>query len=396
MAEGQIVSTTWDEGVDGSGSADGWRSYFRDGGNQPTAFQEIATKGRYTDETNSPLGLSASDNLLSDLTLNEANIVKMFNHLLEKHPRASETDTVADTQLTGTIGKIVKTARNFEAIASGSQVEVAVGDSIKVSVGDSYEYVDGSFDVKIGTGGYTREETRGDSTVENFVYGKKTEKTETTGDTDETTTTKGNVKSKTTTTGTTNENTTYIGRKEEFTLQVAGGAACTVGIGTATANEIQIGVFNSNTINVIGVAEIGVLVGGKLEISINLAASLKVTLGVTAEFETENFKAILKSDTVALQKFKATLKDDCADLVASKAALSDTNNKLTELNNKLTETSNKLSETKNALNTNTQALSLGMRCLAAQTQHLIKDDVVLFNSSKNAVNNMTSGITIIA
>ncbi|MCB9877490.1 MAG: type VI secretion system tip protein VgrG [Planctomycetes bacterium] len=394
--EGEIISTIWDEGVDETdGAAVGWRAYFRDGGASPTAFQQIGSNGRYTDETASPLGLSSAADitrvpLLADTTMTEANIVKMFNKLLEHHPRASESDSVDGTALSGVIGKLVKVARNFEATAAGSTVGVDVGDQIKVTVGDVFEYTDGSNEIKIGTGGYSREETRGDATKESFTWGNSTETTETSGDVTKTETTYGSE---------TSTSTNYA-NKSETSYDYSDHVKFELTIGAYSETEIQIGAFNKNSVTVsatnendvkVGVfATSEIFVGGKVELIISAAGNIKTEI-MPIDFQL-NMKYMTKlnasEDKLSLQAKKVQLDEINANLNKSDAQI---------LENKvgINETKSKLNEVKNALNQNTNALNTGVKALAQQTMVLAGDDKRVMNNVTTAMNSMTSGVTMI-
>lgn len=399
--EGEIISTVWDYG--GVGQSDGpdiaWKIYFRDGGATPTSLQQIGTNGRYSDQTGStasPLKLSLSHGLLTaDATgeaapLTEANVVKMFNKLLEKHPRAAETDTVSGTALTGTIGKLAKVARNLEALAAGSTIGVEVGDSIKVVVGDAYEYVDGSYDIKIGTGGYSREETRGDGTKDTYRWGKSTENEYNYGDKESTSETHGKETS----------TSKFFGFKHSFELEASGSSQETISLGGQSESAVKVGGFNGNDINVgifnkneidllvhnenklyVGVlGEVAIYVAGKGEIEI-APWSQKLELGDWTDIKLSWRNILISEDKAALKKLKASLKEDCASVLKDAVGIQQTNNAISDM--------------KNTINANTAALSTGMRSLAGQTQILAKDDVALVQASKTAVNNMTSAVTMI-
>ncbi|HEX5052276.1 MAG TPA: type VI secretion system tip protein TssI/VgrG [Planctomycetota bacterium] len=395
--EGEIISTVWDEGVNESdGAAVAWKAFFRDGGANPTAFQQIATKGRYSDETASPLTMSpASDEngtpLLADTTLTQANIVTLFNHLLKKHPRASETATVVDSALSGTIGKLTTVARNFEALAAGSAVGVEVGDSIKVVVGDMYEYVDGSYDIKIGTGGYSREETRGEATKDTYRYGKSTENEYNYGDKVTHTETRGKELS----------TSTYFGLKETFEFEISGSASQTIAIGGQSETSVKIGGVNENTICAAGIIEnevVGglkastdIFVGGKFELELFIGAALKVEIAASAcleveisakaVFKTKNFSAILSEDKVTLNELNANLKSADANILKDRVGIAETNSAISDM--------------KTTINKNTTALQdtiIGLNQASIAAQH---NKVAAQSLETQAMKTLTSGITMI-
>ena len=410
----EIVSTIWDTGLDNETDTviPAWKTFFgRNASGRNTAFDDIATKGRYVDQqtgTASPLGLSVAENLLpTDQTLSEANCVTLLNHVLKKHPRFAEFVTNAtniqaaatstptgsrsanplrDTSLSGAIAGLAMVCQNFEGTVAGSQLAVSLGDAVTLKVGDSYEYTDGSFDIKIGTGGYGREETRGDQTKDTYNYGKTTEAEYTYGDKSSTSTFLANQ----------NEKSYFMGNKTSMALELSGNEAVSLTGGAATENSLKLGAFNELSINLIAVGEMSILVGGKLELEINAAIVMKVQLGGKFEVETTNFKAIMKSDTVALQNFRANLKDDCADLVASKSQLQSVKNALSQTNNKLSQTSNTLSDVENTLSEQANKLS-EMKNSLSGTQNTLNNNISTLNTSfRTLANNQLAAVHVIA
>lgn len=416
----EITSTIWATGVTGTGIESAWKDFFGLNGTPNDAFHDIATKGRYTDETAAGLTLSTAPAmgvpLLTDTTLNEENLVKVFNHLLSHHARtaafAAAGGAVANTKLSGVVAGLVKKARNLDGMITGSMVEVQLGDKVSVSVGDTYEYADVSNEVKIGTGGTTIEETRGDTTKTSNTWGNTTETSNTYGNKTETSLTQGNSEKTETIIGNTTETTTQTGDKSEKTTITGAETSkefhlgnTLVGFnffwGAKSETEISAGAIDTNSINLMGVTEnsvtialqmnVEVFVGGKLELGMNLAATtqieinaaiaLEVTLGKKAEFQTENFEAILSKDKATLKELEANLKKTDADILRDQVGIKKTEAAIDDM--------------KAAINKNQTALSTSMACLRNAVTAASIQSTGMMKQSLAMSRQMTSGVTMI-
>lgn len=416
----EIVSTIWETGVTGTGIESAWKDFFGLNGAANDAFTDIATKGRYTDETTAGLSLSAAAAfgvpLLTDTTLKEKNLVTVFNHLLSHHARKAALTAagaaVPGTQLSGAVAGLVKKARNLDGMITGSMVEVLLGDKVTVTVGDSYQYADVSNDIKIGTGGSTIEENRGDTTKSSKNWGNATENSENYGDKTETSLNQGNSTKTETIIGNTTETTTQTGNKSETTTITGTETSkefhlgnTLVGFnffwGAKSETEIFAGAQNTNSISLLAVSEnsvtiaaqanIDIFVGGKFELEMNLAASLKieisaavsleVTLGKKLEFQTENFSAILTKNEATLQELEANLKKTDADILRDQVGIKKTEAAIDDM--------------KATINANNAALSKSVACLRGATVALKNDDASMMSSALALSRQMTSAVTMI-
>lgn len=389
----EIVSTIWDTGLENADDTvlPAWKSFFGhnlSGAN--TAFNAVSTKGRYTDQQaagkESPLGLSVGEGLLpTNQSLTEGNLVTLLNHVLKQHPRKDEWSSagaVDGTALSGIVAGLAKVAQNFEGTIAGSQLAVSLGDEIMMKVGDSFAYVDGSYDIKIGTGGYGREETRGESTTDKYTYAKATENSYNYGD---------EVK--------------YEWHEADETSKEFHWGSTLVGLsifgGASTETEIKMGAFNSNALSLdvnnensvfiglegkldlmlAGKAEIEIGAGALLKIQICAAASLEIEISAKAEFKTQNFKAILSADEIALSELSANLKKVDANIMKDAVGIQETNNAISSM--------------KNAINQNNAALNNSVAALRGATVALSHDDTAMMKSALALSRSMTSGITMI-
>lgn len=389
----EIVSTIWDTGLENVDDTviPAWKSFFgRNLSGANTAFNAVSTKGRYTDQQaagkESPLGLSVGAGLLTtDQKLTEANLVTLLNHILDQHPRKADWTaggTIAGTALSGMAAGLAKVAQNFEGTISGSQLALSLGDAITVKAGDSYEYVDGSYDIKVGTGGYGRKETRGDSVSEDYSHAKSTVKTWNYGDEEKREWHEANETSDEFHWG-----STLVGLK--------------IFAGASTETEIKMGAFNSNALSLdvnnensvfvglegkvdlmlAGKAEIEIGAGALLKIQICAAASLEIEISAKAEFKTQNFKAILSADEIALKELSANLKKVDANIMKDAVGIQATDTAISQM--------------KTAINQNNTALQKSIAALRGATVALQNDDTSMMCSALALSRQMTSGITMI-
>lgn len=393
----EIVSTIWGENAESGDNVPAWKTFFGIGDSN-SAFEAIATKGRYIDQQSSPkpLGLSASTGLagplLTDTTLTEANIVTMLNHLLAQHDRKTDFDAPyvrpananpqAGTRLSGKASQLVSKIQNFEGIITGSQLGINLGDEITIKVGDSYEYADGSYEVKIGTGGHTHEETRGDATKDSYTYGTTKEKSFNYKDQEEEKTCMGIEKSREFHMGSAVDGFTFFGGAKTET-EFLGGAFNKQSLSLAVNNEnsVFIGLEGKLDLLLAGKAEISIGAAAILKVEICAAASLEIEISAKAEFKTTNFEAILSADKVALKDLEANLKKVDADILKDQVAIKDTEAAISKM--------------KNAINENTAALQTSMACLRNATTSLMIDNKALTKQCLAASRSMTSGITMI-
>jgi type VI secretion system VgrG family protein len=393
----EIVSTIWEQNADSGDNIPAWKTFFGIGGSN-SAFDSIATKGRYIDQQSSPkpLGLSAAAGLagplLTDTTLTEGNIVTMLNHLLEQHDRKADlaapyvrpvnANPQAGTRLSGRASQLLAKIQNFEGIISGSQLGISLGDAINIKVGDSYEYADGSFDVKIGTGGHTHEETRGDSTKESYTYGTTKEKSFNYKDQDEEKTCMGVEKTREFHMGSAVDGFTFFGGAKTET-EFQGGAFNKQSLSLAVNNEnsVFVGLEGKLDLLLAGKAEISIGAAALLKVEICAAASLHVEIAAKSEFKTTNFSAILSADKVALKDLEANLKKVDADILRDKVAIKDTEAAISKM--------------KSTINENTAALQKSMASLRNATTALQIDNTALTQQFLSASRTMTSGITMI-
>tara|TARA_R110002073_G_scaffold60536_3_gene152158 strand:+ start:198 stop:3113 length:2916 start_codon:yes stop_codon:yes gene_type:complete len=293
-----------------------WRAFF-DG----DAMRELADKGPYRPSSSDTLdaadrwqGMTVSDAAGLDLPnthLSEANVVRLLNHVAR-----AKTDSIdADGSSNDLTGKardlILKKAQNFEGSAAGSTVTVDIGDNFIYSLGDKFEYGDGSNSISIGTGGFTREETRGAGDTEVETWGKQTSKTTHHGTQSETTTING----------ASTAHTDHYDTDTSFTYRGGATATCQVNLSVQTNTEVFLGGYNCNTVNIGAFLDVTVFLIGKVEIEISGAILLTIKLGNTAEFEMNNSRAVLNSNEVFLSDMKGALKVTEAALQKDEAAL---------------------------------------------------------------------------
>jgi type VI secretion system VgrG family protein len=389
----EIVSTIWDTGLENADDTviPAWKSFFGhnlSGAN--TAFDAVSGKGRYTDQQaagkESPLGLSVGEGLLpTNQSLTEGNLVTLLNHILKQHPRYGEwsaTPGIAGTALSGAMAGLAKVTQNFEGTIAGSQIAVSLGDEVTMKVGDSFEYTDGSYDIKIGTGGYGREEVRGEGTTDKYTHAKATENSWNYGDEEKREWHEGNE--------TSNEfhwGSTLVGFK------IFGGAVTETEtkMGAFNANALSLDVNNENSVFIglegkidlmlAGKAELEIGAGALLKIQICAAASLEIEISAKAEFKTQNFKAILSADEVALSELSANLKKVDANIMKDAVGIQKTDTAISQM--------------KTAINQNNTALQNSINALSKSVMTVKKDEVAAMASAMSATRTLTSGITMI-
>jgi len=395
----EIVSTIWEANAASGDNLPAWKTFFGTG-SRNSAFDAIATKGRYIDEQSNPntnpLGLSPSADLgaplLTDTKLTEANIVAMLNHLLGKHNRLAAlsvpfvppagTDPLAGTRLTGKAAQLVAKVQNFEGIVSGSQLNITLGDEVSIKVGDSYEYADGSYEVKIGTGGDSYEETRGDSTKVSHAYGKTKETSFNYKDQEEEKTCMGVEKSREFHMGSAVDGFTFFGgAKTETEILCGVFNKQAVSLAVNNENSVFVGLEGKVDLLLAGKAELSIGAAAILKVEICAAVSLEIEVGKKLEFTLDETKAVVKKDDLALKQFNANLKEVNANIMRNAVAIKCT--------------AAAISKMKSTINENTAALQQSIGCLRSATTALNYDDTVMMRHSLAAARKMTSGITMI-
>ena len=255
--------------------------------------------------------------------LSEANIRKLLNYAIRNTGAADSLDAKASDSdspdLTGKVADLIlNKAQNFEGSAAGSTVSVDIGDKVIYSLGDTFHYGDGSNSIRIGTGGYTRNETLATGTTEEITHGKQT-----------TTTTHHGWQSETTRiNGPCSAHTDKYDTDTSFTYRGGATATCQINLSVQTNTEMFLGAYNCNTVNVGAFLDTTIFLIGKIEIEISAAILLTIKLGKCAEFEMDNSRACLNSAEVflnnmqgALKVTEAALRKDEAALAALQAAL---------------------------------------------------------------------------
>lgn len=307
-----------------------WRAFF-DG----DAMRELADLGPYRPESSATIsddpswdGMPVSDAIelgLPNKYLDEANIVKLLNHVAKDKTDGiddiPDSDVPAGDELKGKIRDLILAkAQNFEGSAAGSTVSVDIGDKFSYSLGDTFEYGDGSNAVSIGTGGYTREETRGNGQTEIFTWGTQETTTVHQGTQSETTTWHGQRHSNETINDPSLAHTDHYSTDTSFTYRGGWTATCAIAVSGQTNTEIFVGGYNANTVSLAIFVDIGINVAGKFELDVTLE-SAKVTVGFSQEFELSRAHGCLNQDEVFLTSMEAALKVSVARLQNTEATL---------------------------------------------------------------------------